>query len=253
MRKYTLHIFQDAEETSRAAAEAVLAVAEETIAARDRFCVALSGGSTPKRLYQLLTGPLLRKQVDWSKAEIFWCDERPVPPDHPDSNYGMAREVLLQPLAIPDSRIHRMQAEQFDRAAVAEDYQNEIARVLGITTVGEPPALDLVLLGLGADAHTASLFPATSALLETRRWVVANRVIKLDSERLTMTAMLINRAAHIFFLVAGEDKATALAEVLEGPIDTQRLPAQLIRPAQGKLVWFVDQAAASKLTRQGKE
>ncbi len=246
MRKYTLNVHKDSEETCHAAADAVVAVLREAIATRGRCCMALSGGNTPRRLYQRLVGPL-RKEVDWSKVEFFWGDERPVPPDDPQSNFRMARESLLAPLEIPAERIHRMMGESTDLDAAAQQYQNEIARVVGGSTHGDPPMFDLVLLGLGPDAHTASLFPATPALQETQRWVVANPVLKLNVERLTLTAMIINRAANVFFLVEGADKATALAEVLQGTIDIQRVPAQLIHPHGGKLVWFVDQAAAGKL------
>jgi 6-phosphogluconolactonase len=249
-----VNIYQSAEEACRAAATAVVAAAREAIAERGRFLLVLSGGSTPKRLYQLLAGPLMRSEVDWSRVEFFWGDERAVPPDHPDSNYRLAHEALLGPLDIGERQIHRLGGEASDLDAAAHEYQNEIARVTGTTQHGEPPGFDLVLLGLGPDAHTASLFPATPALMETRRWVVSNPVLKLNTVRLTVTPMVINRSAHVFLLVTGTDKAEALAEVLEGPIDMQRLPAQLIRPARSQPVWFVDQAAAGKLTKvqQGK-
>lgn len=251
MRKYTLNIYKDPDEASRAAAEALVKIARESLTARGKFSLALAGGNTPRRLYQLLAGPL-RDEVVWSGVEFFWGDERPVPPDDPESNYRMARETLLDPLQIPEEHRHRMRAEAADKDAAAQHYQDEISRVLGAVGSGDTPALDLVLLGLGPDAHTASLFPATPALIESRRWVVANPVRKLDAVRLTMSPMLLNRAAHVFFIVEGAEKAPALAEVLEGPIDTQRLPAQLIRPASVNLVWFVDQAAASKLKKAKK-
>jgi 6-phosphogluconolactonase len=249
MRKYTLKIHENAEECSRAAAEAIAKVVREAVATRGRCCLALAGGHTPQRTYQYLASPTLREQVDWSRVEFFWGDERPVPSDHPDSNYRMARVALLDPLHIPDEHRHRMIAEAQDMDTSAQKYQDEIARVLGVSVFGEPPALDLVLLGMGPDAHTASLFPATPALSEMRRWVVPNPVVKLDSQRMTMTPMLINLASHVFFLVVGADKATALAEVLEAHLDTQRLPAQLIRPRSGQLVWYVDKAATSSLKK----
>lgn len=250
MRKYTLNIFKDLEEASRALAEALMAVASTAIENRSRFSLALSGGSSPKPLYKLLAENQYREQIDWAKVEFFWGDERPVPPDHEDSNYRLAKETLLEPLGIADQQIHRIEAELPDKDLAADKYINEIVEALGLGAGGEPPSLDVVLLGLGEDAHTASLFPATKALLETQRWVTKNLVLKLDAERITMTPMLINRARNVFFLVVGENKASALAEVLEGRIDTVRLPAQLIKPATGQVVWFVDEAAASKLKKQ---
>lgn len=241
---------EDAEQVSRAAAEEFIRLAHEAIAARGRFTVALSGGSTPRRLYELLAGGPFDDQVAWPKVEFFWGDERAVAPDHRDSNFRMAREALLQKLEIPNAHIHRLQAERVDRDAAARDYEAEIARVFGVPVGGEPPAFDLVLLGLGPDGHTASLFPYTSALKETTRWVVANHVPKLASARLTLTAVILNRAANVLFLVAGEDKSVALAEVLEGRADPERLPAQLILPVAGRLAWFIDRAAASRLSRQ---
>lgn len=253
MKKYTLHIHKDAEATSRAAAAAAVAIAQEAIENHGKFFFVLSGGSTPRRLYELLARAPLRQQVDWSRVEFFWGDERPVPPDDPQSNYRMAREALLGPLDIPETQIHRMQGELPNLEAAAEAYQNEIAQALGSPQLGEPPSFDLVLLGLGEDAHTASLFPATPALLETQRWVTRNPVLKLNSERLTLTAMILNRAHNIFFLVTGDKKAQPLADVLKGQIDTQRLPAQVIRPAGGKVQWFADEAAASKLEETEKQ
>jgi 6-phosphogluconolactonase len=238
--------FPDAEQVSKAAAEEFVRAAHEAIAARGRFTVALSGGSTPRRLYQLLAEPPYRTQVDWPKVEFFWGDERAVPPDHKDSNYRMAQEALLQRLTAAAGHIHRLQAERSDRDKAAADYQAEIARVFGGKPDGAPPAFDLVLLGMGPDGHTASLFPFTTALKEQTRWVVANHVPKLNTDRLTLTAPILNQAREVLFLVAGADKAQPLSEVLEGPSDTDRLPSQRIQPS-GKLIWFVDQAAATKL------
>jgi len=217
------------------------------IGRQGRCTFVLSGGSTPRRLYELLAAPPQRDQIDWTRVDLFWGDERAVPPDHKDSNFRMANEALLQPLSIPATRIHRMPAERADRDRAAADYQAEIARVFDVPADGVPPAFDLVLLGLGPDGHTASLFPRTAALNETRRWVVSNHVPQLGTDRLTMTRVILNRAACIMFLVAGADKAAALAEVLEGPADAERLPAQLIRPETGRLVWLIDGAAAARL------
>jgi 6-phosphogluconolactonase len=239
--------FADAEAVSRAAAEEVVCRARDAIAARGRFTIALAGGSTPKRLYELLAEPPLREQIDWTNVEIFWGDERSVPPDHKDSNFRMAKLAMLDKVPVPAARVHRIEAERADRDAAAAEYQAEIARVFGVSATGEPPAFDLVLLGMGPDAHTASLFPGTIALTETTRWVVTNYVDKFTTYRVTMTAPILNRARCVMFLVAGPDKAAPLAEVLDGPPEPVRLPAQLIRPTAGELLWFIDTAAAARL------
>jgi 6-phosphogluconolactonase len=245
-----LRRFDDAEQLARGAAEYLVDVAREAIDARGRFTVALAGGKTPQRLYALLAAPPFSGQLPWDRVEFFWGDERAVPPGHADSNFRMANEALLRPLTIAPSQIHRMQAEQADLENVAVDYQAEIGRVFDIDPDGEPPRFDLVLLGMGADGHTASLFPFTEATKEETRWVISNYVPKLDSFRLTLTARILNKAAHVLFLVAGEDKADALAQVLEGEHEPLRLPAQLIQPEEGELAWFIDTLAATKLTRE---
>jgi len=165
----------------------------------------------------------------------------------------MARAALLCRVPIPAGQIHRMAAERDDRDVAARDYQDTIARTFGVPPDGDPPVLDLVLLGMGADGHTASLFPHTEALLETRRWVARNPVPNLKADRMTMTLPLLNRARTLLFLVAGDDKAEALRDVLEGPPDPERLPSQAIRPAEGLLVWLVDEAAASKLEHRERQ
>ena len=243
-----VRIFPDAEAVSRAAAEEFIRRAAKAIAARGRFTVALSGGSTPKRLYELLAEPPLRSQVDWGRVEVFWGDERCVPPDNKESNYHTAREAMLSRLQFPPERVHRMEAERPDRDAAARDYQAVVARTFGVAADGPPPAFDLILLGMGPDGHTASLFPDTAALDETTRWVVVNHVPKFAADRLTMTYPILNGAREVLFLVAGADKADRLVEVLEGPPDPRRLPSQRVRPANGLLAWYVDRQAAARLT-----
>ena len=240
--------FADAEAVSRAAAEEFVRRAAEAVQARGRFTVALSGGSTPRRLYQLLASEPYRGQVDWGRVEVFWGDERSVPPDDKESNYRMAREAMLAALALPAGHVHRMEGERTDRDTAAREYQDEIARAFGADPNGEPPAFDLVLLGMGPDGHTASLFPHTAALGETKRWVVVNHVPQHHTDRMTLTYPVLNRAREVLFLVAGPDKAEPLAEVLQGPPDPQRLPSQRVRPADGQLLFFVDRAAAARLT-----
>ena len=237
----------DIDHVSLAAADEFVRIAHEACAARKRFTVVMSGGFTPKLLYQHLAEKTYRRQVDWSQVQFFWGDERAVPPDHADSNYNMANHALLEKLALPKTQIHRMQAERSDLDLAASEYQAEIAQVFGVPAAGQPPSFDLVLLGMGGDGHTASLFPNTTALNEKERWVVANSVPKLHAQRMTMTPPLINRAAHVMFLVAGADKAVPLAHVLQGPREEDEYPSQMIQPTSGTITWILDEAAASKL------
>ena len=249
MDRFTLQTFADAEAVSQAAARAFVRCAIEAITDRGRFTVALSGGSTPRRLFQLLADPPYRETLDWSKVELFWGDERCLPPDHADSNYRTANETLLQRVPIPPERVHRMPADRPDRDTAAHDHQNEIAKVFGVDPAGPPPVFDLVLLGMGPDGHTASLFPGNPALRETTRWVVpAANAPKPPPDRLTLTRPVLNKAREVLFLVTGADKADRVLEVLSGPPDPKRLPSQLIRPTAGQLVWYLDQAAAGRLT-----
>jgi 6-phosphogluconolactonase len=249
MSERVIRIFADAEEVSRAAAQEFARCAAEAIAARGRFTVALSGGSTPHRLYQLLAAEPYHDEIDWAGVRVFWGDERSVPPDHKDSNYHMTREAMLTKVPLPARNVHRIEAERADRDVAAREYQAAIARTFGVPAEGEPPAFDLVLLGMGPDGHTASLFPHTTALGETARWVVVNYVPKFATDRVTLTYPILNRAREVHFLVAGADKAEPLREVLEGPPDPLRLPSQKIQPVSGKLVWFLDRLAAAKLTQ----
>lgn len=234
---HDLRIFANRTVMTEAACRHVIAVFE---AAQAAFSLVLSGGSTPRALYELLTET---DEIDWLKVHIFWGDERCVPPDHADSNYRMAREALLDHVPLPHANIHRIRAEQ-DPEQAAESYEDELRHYLG-----PDGRFDLVLLGMGDDGHTASLFPETAALDETERLVLANNVPQLETWRITLTAPLINRARNVAFLVAGENKAAPLREVLHGPRQPHRYPAQMIAPENGRLVWFVDQAAAANLER----
>ena len=240
IRKYA-----DLDALSRAAAQDFVALAKEAVAARGVFHVLLSGGSTPKRLFQLLAA-MGREALPWDAIHLWWGDERTVPPDHADSNYRMAREALIEPLGLIQSHVHRIAGEVADHDASARAYSREL-----VTALGSPPTFDVVLLGLGPDGHTASLFPGSAALAETSRWVVANEVtsplVHGTATRITLTAPAINAARHVRFLVSGADKATALAQVLEGPREPERYPAQLIAPTAGDLVWLIDRTAASLL------
>src|SRR5689334_10247147 len=190
-------VFANGEQLSQAAARYIVRVASEAIAAHGRFTIALSGGSGPKKLYGILAGDLYRKQIDWSKAEIFWADERNVPPDDPESNYRLAWEGLLKPLEIPENRVHRAPAEEADREAAAEKYAQDLRRVFGTDGV---PAFDLIQLGMGPEGHTASLFPHQASLHEQTRLVIPVVVPKPPPPRLTLTPPVLNAARHTLFL-----------------------------------------------------
>jgi len=221
-----IEIYSDARELARAAAEYFVAQNVST--------VALSGGSTPKLLYQILADEF-RDQVPWSNMHFFWSDERHVPPDHPDSNYRMANEALLSHV---QSNVHRIPSENPNPADAAAEYEQTIIAVTAQTL----PRLDLILLGLGTDGHTASIFPGSEVLHETKRLVAAPWVEKLKTHRITMTLPLINNAASVLFLVSGAEKAQIVKEVLEGE---NKYPAQAVKPTQGELIWMLDTDAAS--------
>ena len=244
-----LRVFPDGAELARAAAEEFARRADEAIHARGRFSVALSGGSTPRRLFALLADPAapFRDRIDWRAVHLFWGDERHVPPDHPESNFRMAREALLDRVEIPTANVHRMRGEEPDAARAAALYEDELRSFFG-----ETPCFDLVLLGLGADAHTASLFPGTAAVREHERWVAAPWIEKLGTFRITLTPAVFDRVAAVIFLVQGEEKAGALRAVLSGNRDADCFPAQAVRPQDGEILWLVDRTAASGLdTRAG--
>lgn len=240
-----IRIFPDTDSLCLAAALKIAAASTEAVRGRGRFIIALSGGSTPRGVYGRLAAEYL-DSIPWNCWEVFWGDERAVPPDHADSNYAMAREALLSRVPLPPERIHRMPADMTDMQQAAREYEALLRRVFAVP-VGGLPRFDLVLLGMGADGHTASLFPGTAALGEMTRWVVPNPVPQLGSRRLTLTFPVLNHARSIIFLVAGDDKATALHQVLEGDRDPGLLPAQGIRPDDGELLWLVDVQAARQL------
>ena len=226
-----------------AAAADFLAIAADAIAARGRCLVALSGGSTPRRMYERIAalGP---GTLDWSRVVFLWSDERSVPPNHPESNYRMAHEALLAPLGIPEPQVHRMRGEADDIEAAAREYEHTLATLTGAQPGYGVPQLDLVLLGLGSDGHTASLFGDTVALDVRDRWVVRNYIAKFTTSRLTLTFPVILAAREIRVLVAGATKAATLETVLTGAWDPDRLPAQRLATASGRVVWLVDKAAA---------
>jgi 6-phosphogluconolactonase len=235
-----VEVYENPEGLAGAAAGEFAARAAEAIEERGRFTVVLAGGSTPKATYDVLARDYAG-QIDWSKVHVFFGDERSVPPDDDDSNYKMAREALLD--HVPIGSVHRMQGELPPDEA-AEAYEEELRGFFG---PDELPRFDLILLGIGGDGHTASLFPETSALEVHDRLVVANPVLKLETTRITLTVPVINAAHAVYFLVAGEGKADALAHILGGDADPRAYPASLIQPQDGP-TWMLDQQAASGLT-----
>lgn len=240
-------IFENAESLCKAAAVEFVRAADEAVATKGSFTVALSGGSTPKNLYGLLATDLaLRSTIPWGKLNFFFGDERHVPPDSPESNYRMAQEAMFSRAPIAAAQIARIKGEYPDAAQAAREYEKTLREFFGLKE-GEFPRFDLVFLGMGSDGHTASLFPGTKALYEEERLVISNWVGKFFTERITLTAPVLNYAARVIFLVQGEDKAPALKAVLEGPYEPEQLPAQLIQPKNGKLVWLVDKTAARLL------
>jgi len=243
-----LGVVPDAASLFRAAAAEFAGAAAASIETKGSFSVALSGGSTPRGMFALLAENGLREQVRWDRVFFFWGDERHVPPDHPDSNFRMALETLLSHLSLRDDQVFRIHGENPDPAAAAQEYEATVRHFFGLGD-GQFPRFDLVLLGMGPDGHTASLFPGTKALLEQTRVVVANWVGKFNTNRITLTAPAINTAARVVFLIGGEDKAPALKAVLEGPREPSQLPAQLIQPRDGSLVWLCDRAAAQLLQK----
>lgn len=248
----SLEVLPDGAALAEAAANHFVALARVAVRVRGLFRVALSGGSTPRGAYQCLASEAFASQVDWQRVHVFWGDERCVPPDHPDSNFRMAKEALLDHVPLASEHVHRVRGE-LDPKLAAADYEETLRGAFypDLSASGANdipvPRFDLILLGMGDDGHTASLFPGTAALHEARRWVVANHVAKLDSWRITLTPVVVNAAAQLVFLVSGAGKSERLREVRGGPYRPDALPAQLVEPTDGDLLWLVDQAAASLL------
>jgi 6-phosphogluconolactonase len=240
---YEILICADAAELAREAARRFAELAEVFVSDVGRFAVALSGGSTPKAMFSILAEKPLADSLPWRSIHCFWGDERRVPPEHADSNYRMANETLLSKVPVPRQSIFRIPAEDEDYERAAANYSETLRKFFA----EEWPQFDLVFLGMGADGHTASLFPGTAALRVNDRIAVANYVEKLQAWRITLTANAINRARNIIFLVAGEDKAATLKEVIEGARNPEKYPSQLIEPHYGTLLWMVDEAAAKML------
>ncbi|MCW5797679.1 MAG: 6-phosphogluconolactonase [Nitrospira sp.] len=246
------YIFADAQEVVRAAATLFVTVGQQAIRKRARFLVALSGGSTPKALYTILASNEFAPQLDWSRVHFLFGDERAVPPTHHDSNFALANTLLFTPLNIPAAHIHRMRGE--DPPETASSQYEDLLRRLTTTLSEQWPVLDLVLLGMGEDGHTASLFPGTPALSEQTRWVVPGTSPQGTRSRITLTLGVINHASVILFLVTGPNKATVVRRIFDSRADAaEAYPAARIRPETGRLLWYLDRAAASELTEATDE
>lgn len=233
-----LRVFESPALVAQALAECFAQHAREAIEARGHFAVALAGGTTPKAAYALLAQAPYRETIPWDGVHIFFGDERCVPPDHEQSNYRMARETFLAPLQIPDDHVHRMRGED-EPAVAAAAYHNDV-----VATLGDAPRFDLVMLGMGPDGHTASLFPGSDPLAEDHLLVRAVYSQSQAQWRITLTPRVINAARAVVFAVEGAGKAKTLALVREGPLDPTMFPAQIVAPVKGTLTWLVDRAAA---------
>ncbi len=251
--KIIYQVAPDAQALARLAAQHFVEQAERAVAARGMARIAISGGSTPKATFQLLADPAQPwlTRIPWSKLDLWWVDERCVPPGDPDSNYRMTREAMLDHVPLTPAQIHRFEGELEPEAAAAR-YESELRNSFRLEGA-ELPRFDVVQLGMGPDGHTASLFPHTQALYELGRLAVANWVEAKDAWRVTLTVPVINRASHAFFLIGGADKAQILREVFTGPRDPERLPSQLINPAGGILTLLLDRAAAALLPSPGQD
>ena len=241
-----VYICAGAAELARAAARRFVDWAWQSIVKDGKFNVALSGGSTPRELYRLLATSEFRAQVDWPRVHLFWGDERAVPPESPESNYGMVRRELLLRVPIPPSNVHRMEAEDPNIGRAAHHYEAVLRQFLPLDDRGFP-RFHLIFLGLGPDGHTASLFPGSKLLRETSRWVSTPTVPKLGARRMTLTLPVLEAARRVVFLVAGAEKASILREVLCAHPDPP-LPAQMVKPREGERLFLVDEAAAGELS-----
>jgi 6-phosphogluconolactonase len=242
-----VRILEDDDELAETAAGTIVDLATSAVAQRGRFSVALAGGATPRATYERLARPPLSELMPWARTYVFFGDERGVPPDHPDSNYGMAYRALLSKVPIPPRQIFRIPGEAADPESVATDYARTLAEEMKVRR-GEVPRLDLVLLGLGIDGHTASLFPGSPVLKEVFRTVAAvHAAAAIIPQRFTLTFPVLNAAACVIFLVSGSVKAKVVkAALAEG---AAALPAGMVRPTDGRLVWLLDRGAAALLPR----
>jgi 6-phosphogluconolactonase len=243
-----VRILTNLEAIAKRAGQEFVQSAARAVSEKGSFTVALSGGSTPKALYSLLANDAaLRAQLPWDKMYLYFGDERNVGPDHADSNFRMASETMLSKVPLKPEQVFRIKGEYKDTEKAAQEYEQALRASFKIGE-GQFPRFDLVLLGMGNEGHTASLFPGSKALHETKRLVVRNWVGKLYTNRITLTAPAINNAARVIFMITGADKALALKGVLEGPYEPDQLPAQMIQPSKGQLLWLVDTVAGGMLS-----
>ena len=240
---FEVRVLPDADEAARAAALEIFHAAADAIGNRGVFRIALSGGTTPVRLFRLLAVPPFRERAEWSRTRFFFVDERCVPPEDPRSNYRLAKEHLLDPLGVPAERVFRMHGEDEPCRAAAE-YQSILEEEFG--GQDSVPRFDFVLLGLGTDGHTASLFPGTRVVEESGRWVAENEVAKLGEWRLTLTLPVLNASRWDVFLVTGAEKSGVVAKAVRRE-SSRELPASFVRPDRGSLIWILDEAAAAGL------
>jgi 6-phosphogluconolactonase len=246
-----VRILADANGIAQTATAEFLEAALEAVRQKGSSYVALAGGSTPKALYGLLASDPLKSKVPWSKIQFFFGDERHVPPDDAESNFRMAKEAMLDKAPIDPKQVHRIRGEKANAAEAAQEYEQELRTSFALKP-DQLPRFDLVLLGMGPEGHTASLFPGTKALKEERRLIVSNWVGKLYTDRITLTPPVLNNAARVIFMAHGAEKAPALKAVLEGPYEPDQLPAQIIHPNNGRVLWLVDPSAAGMLAPQAK-
>lgn len=245
-----IRIYSDSQSVAEAAAALLVELGKEAIRTKGRFFMALSGGTTPATLYRALTSRADTDRFDWSRTDFFFSDERCVPPDDARSNYALAHKTLFAPLNIAPSQVYRMLGELTDPQAAAIEYERQL-RLVTNTLPTDQPSLDLILLGLGEDGHTASLFPGASILPGDQRTIAATQSPKDPPNRLTMTLAAINRASVVLFLATGSGKAKVVRAVLDPKTEAERrLPASLVEPEEGRLIWFLDRAAASELPIQ---
>jgi 6-phosphogluconolactonase len=245
MNEPQLIIMDDAQALFVRAAEEIAHLAGEAICTHGEFALCLTGGSTPASTYELLA-TRFRLSVDWKEVQFFWGDERCVPPDDPASNFGMANRTMLSKLSLRPEQIHRIRGEE-EPAQAASDYEHELRTSIPLQQPGDLPSFDLVLLGLGENAHVASLFPHHPALHEKTRLAVAVDVEAAPSRRISLTMPVINNAERVLFLVSGESKADAVKNVLQATVDPEQYPAQLVKPRTNEIVWLMDKAAAHRL------
>lgn len=238
-------VFKNTDQLSLALAEWITSLIEETLTRKDRFSLVLSGGNTPKKLHLLLASSPYRERIDWNKIHLFWGDERAVPFSDERNNARMAFDTLLDKVDVPRYQIHLMDTSLIPEKAASE-YEKILKEYFG-TSVLPAQTFDLVLLGMGDDGHTLSLFPGTSVIHEEKSWVTSFFLKAQEMYRITLTKNIVNHAEHIVFMISGRDKAHALHEVLEGERNPDRYPSQLIIPTQGELHFFMDEAAASGL------